>query len=101
MSLTKAQIRQLRGLANTMKPVIIIGKDDVTAAIVQRADEYLEAHELMKCSVIDGSSLTAQKAAEILAMRAHAELVQVIGHKFVLYRHTTRKGVKQIQLVQE
>ena len=51
--------------------------------------------------MLDTCSLTPQHAAEILAMRAHAELVQVIGRKFVLYRHTRRKGVKQIQLVQE
>ena len=100
-NLTKAQIRQLRSMANELKPVVIIGKDDVTASVAQRTEEYLDAHELLKGSVLDTCSLTPQHAAEILALRAHAGLVQVIGRKFVLYRHTRRKGVKQIQLVQE
>ena len=35
-NLTKAQIRQLRSMANELKPVVIIGKDDVTASVAQR-----------------------------------------------------------------
>ena len=60
---------------------------------------YLEKHELVKCSVLDGSSLSAREAAEELAERCHAEVVQVIGRKFSLYRESSRKDIEKIKLV--
>ena len=81
MALTGAQVKQLRSMAHHLNPAIIIGKSDV------------------KCSVLDGSSLSAREAAEELAERCHAEVVQVIGRKFSLYRESSRKDIEKIKLV--
>ncbi len=99
MALNGRQIRQLRSLAHHLNPVIIIGKGDVNEGTVEQANECLEAHELIKCSVLDTSALTAREAADELAERCHAEVVQVIGRKFSLYRETHREGVKKIALI--
>ena len=99
MALAGKQVRQLRSLAHHLNPVIIIGKGDVNDGTVEQADACLEAHELIKCSVLDGSNLTAREAANELAERCHAEVVQVIGHKFSLYRETSRTDVEKIKLV--
>ncbi len=98
MALTGRQIRQLRSLAHHLNPVIIIGKADVNDGTVEQANESLEAHELVKCSVLDTSSLTAREAADELAARCHAEVVQVIGRKFSIYRETSRDDVQKIKL---
>lgn len=100
MALKGRQIRQLRSLAHHLDPVVIIGKSDVNEGTVEQADMALEAHELIKCSVLDSSSLDVREAAEALAERCHAEVVQVIGRKFSLYRETSREGVDKIELVQ-
>lgn len=47
----------------------------------------------------DGSSLSVREAAEELAERCHAEVVQVIGRKFSLYRESSRKDIEKIKLV--
>lgn len=99
VTLAGPQIRQLRSMANSLKPVVTVGKGNVTMDVVDRADEALDAHELIKCSLLDTSDLTVREAADELAQRAGAQVVQVIGHKFVLYRETRRKDVKKIQLV--
>ena len=99
MALTGRQVRQLRSQAHHLNPVIIIGKSDVNEGTVQQANESLEAHELIKCSVLDGSSMTAREAADELAERCHAEVVQVIGRKFSLYRESHRENVEKIKLV--
>ena len=99
MALIGRQIRQLRSLAHHLEPAVIVGKSDVTENTVEQASEYLEKHELIKCSVLDTSSLSAREAAEELAEHLGAEVVQVIGRKFVLYRESTREGVEKIQLV--
>lgn len=99
MALTGKQVRQLRSLAHHLSPVIIIGKADVTNGTVEQANEALEAHELIKCSVLDTASMDVREAADELASRCHAEVVQIIGRKFSLYRETSRDDVKKIELV--
>lgn len=99
MALAGRQVRQLRSLAHHLNPVIIIGKADITDGTVEQANECLEAHELIKCSVLESSSLTAREASQELAERCGAEVVQVIGHKFSIYRETSRTDVEKIKLV--
>lgn len=69
MALTGAQVKQLRSMAHHLNPAIIIGKSDVNEGTVEQTVAYLEKHELVKCSVLDGSSLSAREAAEELAER--------------------------------
>ena len=96
MALAGRQIRQLRSLAHNLDPVVIVGKSNVTESTVEQASEDLEKH--IKCSVLDTSVLSAREAAEELAEHLGAEVVQVIGRKFTLYRETSREGVEKIQL---
>ena len=98
MALAGRQIRQLRSLAHNLAPVVIVGKSNVTESTVEQASEYLEKHELIKCSVLDTSALSTREAADELAEHLGAEVVQVIGRKFTLYRETSREGVEKIQL---
>lgn len=98
MALAGRQIRQLRSLAHNLDSVVIVGKSNVTESTVEQASEYLEKHELIKCSVLDTSALSTREAADELAEHLGAEVVQVIGRKFTLYRETSREGVEKIQL---
>ena len=101
MALTKKQTKQLRAMANQLNPLLWIGKNDVTDAAIKQADETIDKHELIKCAVQDGSGLTAREAADQLAQRLGADVVQVIGNRFVLYRESRRDDVKKIVLVRE
>ena len=51
--------------------------------------------------VQDGSGMTAREAADQLAQQLGADVVQVIGNRFVLYRESRRDDVKKIMLVRE
>ena len=92
MALTGAQVKQLRSMAHHLNPAIIIGKSDINEGTVEQTVAYLEKHELVKCSVLDGSSLSAREAAEDLADRCPAEVVQVIGRKFVLFKQKKKES---------
>lgn len=100
MALIGKQVRQLRSLAHHLEPAVLIGKNGIVEGTLHLVVESLEAHELVKCAVQDGCGLTAREAGETLAERLGADLVQVIGHKFVLYRASSRKDVKHIELEQ-
>lgn len=101
MALTKKQTKQLRALANSLKPLFYVGKNDLTKAAIKQADETIEKHELIKCAVQDGSELTAKEAAEQLAEQLGADVVQTIGNRFVIYRRSKRDDVEHIRLVRE
>ena len=96
MALTKKQIKQLRAMANSLKPLFYVGKNDLTESAVKQADETIEKHELIKCAVQDGSGLAAE-----LAEQLNAEVVQSIGNRFVLFRRSRRDDVEHIKLVRE
>jgi len=94
MELTGKQRAQLRAMANTLEPIVHIGKDGIGDNLVRQADEALEARELIKCRVLENSMLTAREACDELSRRTRSEQVQVIGTKFVLYRESHKKDKK-------
>ena len=84
--LTSKQRAYLRGMANGFDTILIIGKGEITDNIIMQADTALTARELIKGKVLENSSYSAREGAEILAEKCSADVVQVIGSKFVLYR---------------
>lgn len=86
MDLTSKQRATLRSHANTMDPVLFIGKDGITPNVVKEAYDALEARELIKCSVQKGSPLDTKEACSLLCEKVHAAPVQCIGNKFVLFK---------------
>lgn len=98
MALNGKQVRHLRSLAHHLNPVVFVGKADITDAVIKQVEDALEAHELIKCGVQDGSDLTTQEAAAEVAERTGADIVQVIGHRFSLYRLSGKQDVEHIEL---
>lgn len=94
MELTSKQRAQLRGLANSIDTILHIGKDGLGDNLIVQADAALEARELVKGKVLENSLLSAREGAEALAKATRAEVVQVIGTKFVLYRPSHNKEKK-------
>jgi len=86
--ITTKQRAQLRGLANSIDAIFQVGKSGLSPAFEKQVDEALEARELIKITVLENSELTAREAAVQLAAAVHADVVQVIGRKFVLYRES-------------
>lgn len=84
--LTSKQRAYLRGLANSIETILMIGKGEITDNIVKQADDALKARELIKGKVLENSGYSSREAAELIAEKCCAEVVQVIGSKFVLYK---------------
>ena len=98
--MTSKQRAKLRSMANTMDPILFIGKDGVSDGTVKEAYDALEARELIKGRVLENALMSAREVADQLAPLTRSEVVQVIGTKFVLYRETHSKPKeKRIELV--
>ncbi len=83
--LTSKQRAVLRAQANTLDPVFQVGKGEIDETLIKSTADCLAARELIKMKVLENSMYNAREAAEILADATGAEVVQVIGAKFVLY----------------
>jgi len=88
MKLTGKQIRYLRGLGHHLDPIIMLGKAGLSESIVDKTSEALDAHELIKVKVQDGCMLDRKVAADQLSKVTQAQLVQVLGRTFLLFRRS-------------
>ncbi len=95
--LNSRQRAQLRGLANSMETIFQVGKSGVTENTVKQVRDALEARELIKLRTLETCPTSSRETAEEIAEKTGAEVVQVIGTRFVLYRESENN--KQIKLV--
>ena len=91
--LTGKQKRYLRSLGNEMDPILTLGKGGISENVIAQADDVLEARELIKGRVLPNSMESVENLAEELAQCVEAELVQVIGRNFLLYRRSSKKPI--------
>ncbi len=94
--MTSKQRAYLRGLANTIDAIVHVGKGGVSDAMIKQTDDALTARELIKGKALETSPVSARDAAEQLAAEVSAEVVQVIGRVFVLYRRNPEKPVIEL-----
>ena len=94
--LTSKQRAGLRGLANDMDTIFQVGKGGINENMIKTVSDALEARELIKLRVLDNSDFGAREAAEEIATAVEADVVSVIGTKFVLYKES--KKHKKINL---
>ena len=94
--ITGKQRSELKKLAQDLKPTVMIGKDDITPAIISAIDDYLSAHELVKVQIQEGSLEDPKDAANAIAKELGAEFVQAIGRRFVLYKRAADPDKRKI-----
>ncbi len=79
-----------------LDPIFQIGKGGISKETAKQISNALEARELIKLRVLDNSGYSAKEAAEELSELTGADVVTVIGTKFVLYRESEKK--KRIEI---
>ena len=81
--LSSKQRAFLRSMANTMDPIMQVGKSGVGEELITSVDNALEARELIKMSALETAPVTAREAADELAAATGADVVAVVGRRFV------------------
>lgn len=86
LSLTPAERKALRGQAHHLDPVVLVGGDGLTPAVLKEADAALKAHGLIKVRMFSDQRAERELALGKLAEALHAAPVQHIGKLLVLWR---------------
>ena len=84
--MTTRQRAKLRSMGTILEPIVHIGKEGINDNLCKQAWDALEARELIKVTVQKNAPLDAREACAELCERVHAEPVQVIGNRVVIYR---------------
>lgn len=87
MTLTSKQRADLRSEAHHLKPVVHVGHQGITPALVSSLDDALRTQELVKVQLARTVDEKPKVTAAALAAATGSEIVQVIGRKATLYRH--------------
>lgn len=86
IKLTPAERKEKRGEAHHLDPVVLIGAEGLTAAVLKEADAALKAHGLIKVRMFSDSRDDREAALGQLAEQLGAAPVQHIGKLLVLWR---------------
>jgi RNA-binding protein len=92
-SLTATQRQHLKGLAHTRQPVVMIGNQGLTAAVLKEIELALNAHELIKVKAASDTPDTRRAWLEEICSATGAQPVQQIGKILVLYRAADKPGI--------
>ena len=84
-----SQRKWLRGRAHALEPIVHVGQQGLTDALVGQVDAALDAHELIKVKLQAPEDRNA--LAEELASRTRSELAGLVGHVVILYRPDAEK----------
>ena len=90
-SLTGKQKSFLRSMGMGIEPVVQIGKEGVTASVVDAAKEAIKKRELIKVRVQQNADDTPKAEIALLAERVDCNLVQVIGRNGLLFKRNFNK----------
>ncbi|MFM7373708.1 MAG: YhbY family RNA-binding protein [Chthoniobacterales bacterium] len=78
-------LRELKARSQKLKPVIHVGHDGVTDALISALDQALADHGLVKVRFTDHKSERKQLAAD-LSTRTNSRQILLVGHTVTLYR---------------
>jgi RNA-binding protein len=94
MNLNKKQIQHLKGLAHSLKPVVLLGNNGLTEAVVAEIDYALGHHELIKIKIPTDDRETKGLIVDAICRETKATQVQIIGKTLVIYRESEEKKIR-------
>ena len=86
IQLTIAERKAHRAEAHHLDPVVMIGNDGLTPAVIKETDSALDAHGLIKVRVMSDDRAAREEMFSQLADKLGAAPIQHIGKLLVLWR---------------
>ena len=84
--LNSRQRKYLRGLGHHLNHNVLVGREGITANLINSCGDSLKAHELIKIKLGRNCPQPKEEAAEQLSRQTGSHLIQLIGRTVLLYR---------------
>ena len=89
-NITSKQRSKLKSIAANLSPITQIGKGGITENLLKTLSDALDAHEIIKVSILDNAEDSPRDIAENVADLLEAVPVAVVGRKAIFYRYSRR-----------
>ncbi len=89
--------KYLRSGAHHLKPVVIVGKNGVSAQLIGSVDLALKDHELIKVKFGEFKEAKKEISSEI-AQSTKSDVVGIIGNIAIFYRQHPEPGKRKIKI---
>lgn len=86
LELTSGERRALRAAAHALHPIVLIGDNGLTAAVLQEIDRGLNAHELMKVHAADADRDSREAMLANICESLSCAAVHHLGKMLIIYR---------------
>jgi len=86
LELTVEQRKYLKAQAHALKPVVMIGSQGLSDAVIKEAERAIAAHELIKIRVLGDERAAREAYLAQLCEALNAAPVQHIGKLLLIYR---------------
>ena len=89
--------RRIKRKLCSEKPTIWVGKSGATKQVIEQVSKQLERKEMVKIRILRSALRNdeAENVASKIAQQTEANLIDVRGHTFMLYKRR-RKGEKSL-----
>jgi RNA-binding protein len=86
LTLTTDQRRNLKALAHSLNPTVMIGSAGLTSAVLEEIERGLKSHGLLKVRIMNDDRKARETMLQQICSQLHAGAVQHIGKILVIYR---------------
>ena len=86
MTISSKERAELRAEAHHLSPLVHLGHQGLTDALLQTIDDALRTHELVKIAMVKAADVKPKDASHELAEKLGADVVQTIGRTCTLFR---------------
>ncbi|MGH1428875.1 MAG: ribosome assembly RNA-binding protein YhbY [Arenicella sp.] len=93
MQLTGKQKNYLRGLAHNINPIITVGANGLSEAVLKELEIALEHHELLKIKLPADDKAAKTSLMATICTDTNSEPVQMIGRVGVIYRQSKKQKI--------
>ena len=97
-SISSKELRQLRALAHSLRPVVTVAGKGLAPPVLEEVDRALNDHELIKVKVAVGDRVQRESVIASLCEHSGAHLVQRIGNIATLLRENPQADPKKSNL---
>ena len=85
-NLTNNQKKYLRSLGHHLKPVVMVGQNGLSEAVLLELESTMEKHELLKIKIRTEDRVEKHKMIDKIVDYSKSNLVQVVGNIVLIYR---------------
>jgi len=91
LSISTAERNQYRALAHHLKPVVLVGDQGLTEAVLNEIETHLHAHQLIKIRINEEQRSVRNEQLQTICSQLEAEPIHHLGKTLVIYRRNPFK----------